>query len=241
MSDFFKFEDEGVDFPFYNGIPQLAKKDWAILALGPILMAMITFGLFLYIPYIGKLLGKCMPILYFLVTFLPVAYVCRGKLGLIFKKPKLKDFKVIIICYFLYYIVSAILSGLVSFLGFAPAQDAAVKNTTPILMEIILTLIQLLGEELFKVSVLLLAMGLFYYFTKNRKNTLVLGTIVCMILFGFIHLSAYEYNVVQCMLVIGLGSIVHLYPYIKTKNVVNSYILHVLIDISFMLLTHFVG
>lgn len=27
----------GIDFPFYNGIPELSKLDWMVLAIGPIL------------------------------------------------------------------------------------------------------------------------------------------------------------------------------------------------------------
>ena len=33
MSGYFKFEDEGEDFPFYNGIPNLSILEWIILAL----------------------------------------------------------------------------------------------------------------------------------------------------------------------------------------------------------------
>lgn len=97
-------------------------------------------------------------------------------------------------------------------------------------------LIQLMGEELFKVSVLLIAMGLIYYLTKNRKSALVFGAFASMMLFGLIHLTSYGNDIYQCIFIIGVGSIFHLFPYIKTKNVFNSYIVHIMLDMSTMLL-----
>lgn len=41
MSNFFKFEDEGIDFPFYNDIPKLSRVEWVILVLAPILVELI--------------------------------------------------------------------------------------------------------------------------------------------------------------------------------------------------------
>ena len=94
-----------------------------------------------------------------------------------------------------------------------------------------------MGEELFKVAVLLIAMGLIYSFTKNRKNAFVFGIIACMMIFGAIHLPSYNNNLFQCLFGVGIGCFIHLYPYIKTKNVVNSYLTHILIDLSILSLT----
>ena len=40
----------GIDFPFYNGVPELSKLDWIVLAIGPILTLATIFGLIDYIP-----------------------------------------------------------------------------------------------------------------------------------------------------------------------------------------------
>ena len=159
-------------------------------------------------------------------------------LGLIFKKPRLKDFKVIIICIILYFVWGGVASAISNFLGFSADANMMSEGTITII-EPLFTLIQLVAEELFKVSVLLIAMALIYYFTKNRKNALVFGIFASMILFGLIHLTAYNYNLFQCIFIIGIGSIIHLYPYIKTKNVVNSYLVHITIDLSLMALMAF--
>lgn len=39
-----------IDFPFYNGIPELSKFDWMVLAIGPILTLLTIFGITNYIP-----------------------------------------------------------------------------------------------------------------------------------------------------------------------------------------------
>lgn len=87
MRDFFKFEDENMDIPFYNGIPKLSKLDWLILIIAEILfitpiilpnsMDDVTFSFYL-----------C------LVVLIPVLYVSKGKLNLFFKKNKKKRCKI---------------------------------------------------------------------------------------------------------------------------------------------------
>lgn len=53
--------------------------------------------------------------------------------------------------------------------------------------------------------------------------------IVTMIAFGTAHAGTYG-TLLQVLLIQGLGSIFDLYAYIKTKNVLVSYIAHVLFD-----------
>ena len=52
---FFKFEEDGVDFPFYNGIPKLSMVDWVVLALAPFLVGLITLYGDKVIPYYSVL------------------------------------------------------------------------------------------------------------------------------------------------------------------------------------------
>jgi len=225
MGDYFKFEDEREDFPFYNGIPKLTNLEWIILAFAPILVALIT--IYNFFPYGTR------QICYFLVTIIPVAIVCHGKLSLLFKKPRLNDFKVIIICVILYLVWGALATFIGKSLGFSVVQNG--MATTPLtIWDAVLVLIQLMAEDIFKVSILLIAMGLIYYFTKNRKTALVSGIIVSMLLFGLIHMGAYDNNLYQCIAIIGIGTVIHLYPYLKTKNIFNTYFTHIIIDLGIL-------
>ena len=87
------------------------------------------------------------------------------------------------------------------------------------------------NEELFKVILLILVMSLVYYFSKNRKLSIVLAVIMTMIVFGAAHEGAYG-TLLQVLLIQGLGSIFDLYAYMKTKNVFVSYIAHLLFDFT---------
>ena len=223
--------DGGLDFPFYNGLPKLSKFDWFVFSLGPVLTLMLIFGVFFYIPGMEYvLMDYSIPILFCLVLLIPVAYVCKGNLGIFFKKPKLGDFKIIILCFIANTIFTIAMFLLLTYLGFGLQENSATLAQPTISFNTILLLIQLLGEELFKVSVLICVMAFIYHVTGNRKIAVVISTICTMIAFGLIHVESYDWNYVQCLLLIGLGTIFNLIPYLKTKNVVNSYILHVLID-----------
>lgn len=231
MSDFFKFEDKSLDFPFYNGIPQLSTKDWIILLIGGILEIFLIIGIIYLIPGSEYLPDEIMPVLFLLVLLIPIAYVCKGNLGLLFKKPKLNDIKVIVICYIIYTIFSIAMAYLFIRLGLN-----AVANTTEIAnqsdaLSIILMIIQLLGEELFKFTVFILPMALTFKLTQNRKTSMIIGIIVSSIIFGLVHLGAYNGNILQCLAIIGLGNVISTYPYYKSKNIANTYILHLMIDL----------
>lgn len=170
---FFKFEDKGIDFPFYNGIPKLSIVDWVILALAPILMGWIGLSGGQCIPYYDSLPNGTMQISSFLVTIIPFAYVCRGKLGLIFKKPRLKDFKIIIICVILYYVWTGVTVAISRFLGIAMPPNGMAGRALSVL-DVTYILTQLMGEDLFKVAVLLIVMGLIIVLQKIGKMLLLL-------------------------------------------------------------------
>lgn len=221
-----------IDFPFYNGIPELSKFDWMVLAIGPILTLLTIFGITNYIPGIEYVLtDNFMPIWFCLITLLPVTYVCRGKLQIFFKMPKLGDIKIILICFILNSIFTIGMAALLTSLGFKLSDNTSTIAHALFTTNNIFLLIQLIGEELFKVSLLLCIMALIYHFSENRRLSVVISTLFVMLVFGLMHLPAYNMNFIQSLFLIGLGAIFDLFPYLKTKNVTNSYIVHVLIDI----------
>ena len=96
------------------------------------------------------------------------------------------------------------------------------------LISIINMIVQLMGEELFKILLLIIVMFIIYHFTKNRRLSIIISSIVTMAIFGLAH---YQYGpIIQILLIQGLGSIFDLYAYLKTKNVLVSYSAHLLFD-----------
>lgn len=221
MSDFFKFEDKSIDIPFYNGKPELSLLDWLVLLTGLILFV----GLLIVPIYID---GNLFSILLCLVLIIPVIYVTRGKLSLFFKKPKWGDLKLIFLCLMGYYIYTLAAVAVLTLNGI-PTNANGILSADMNLIFWITVLIQLIGEELFKILILIIIMAVVYHFTRNRKLSIYLGLVMVIISFGLIHYGAYG-SILQILLIQGIGSLFEMYAYIKTKNVVVTYLLHVITD-----------
>ncbi len=241
MNNFFNFEEKDLDFPFYNGKPQLKSTDWIILLAALILRIAFIFGLWNYIPFTAYLNPLIIGIIELLLLFIPIAYCCRGNLGLFLRKPEKKDLKVIIICVILYYVFSIAMALILRAVGVATATNPIGSMNASLPLVLILVLILLFGEELFKFSTLIMSMAVAYRFTDDRKTSMIIGIIVSCILFGLIHLGTYQFNVLQCLLIIGIGCVIHFYPYLKTKNLTNSYITHIIIDLIVIIPVFLIG
>ena len=151
-------------------------------------------------------------LLYFVVMTIPAIYICKGN-----------------------YIYSIGMGVILQFSGYPVANNAnSALNLN--LMFFVSLFIQLVGEEFFKIFVLLILMYIVYRFTNNRSLSMYTGIIGTLVAFGLIHSSAYSGRILQILLIQGLGTIFNLYAYMKTKNFVVSYILHILIDLSTFLL-----
>lgn len=229
MDDFFKFENKDLDFPFYNRIPKISAIDWLVLLLGLLML----IGIFI-IPY--QLDDNIVSILICLVLLVPLLYVSRGKISLFVRKPEKRDIKLIILCLLGYYAYTLTLSLLLSQIGIETTSNVILETDMDIVFWIT-TFIQLFGEELIKIVTFLITLFLTYKLTNNRKISVICGVITSMLFFGLLHYNAYNGALVQIISIIGIGSIFCTYPYLKTKNIVPGYIVHVLIDSIVFILT----
>lgn len=221
MSDFFRFEDEDIDFPFYNEKPKLSISDWLILLLG----VLIFIGIVILPISIPR---KIAPLIFGLSTILPILYVSRGNWNLFFRMPNLNDILLIILCALLYYLYSIIMIYIFNSTGVGTNGNVVTTNIDIILC--LGLLIQLLGEELFKIILMLSVMFLVYNFTNKRKVSIICGVLISTLMFGLIHYNAYNGALAQIIIIIGFGSLFYTYAYLKTKNVIVAYISHILID-----------
>lgn len=221
LKEKFEFLEDGIDFPFYNDIPKLSGGEWAILAIAVLVLLSLVSLNWIPKPYSY--------IVYCVVMLAPALYVCKGDYGLFFKKLKLRDFKTIILCTVGYIIYAAIIAVLLHSVGYSISGDSAVATTFDLTF-IAGLFLQLIGEEFFKIFLLLIVMYLVYKFTQNRNLAIWVGIIVTLFVFGIAHMSAYG-RLLQILLVQGLGTIFDLYAYMKTKNVFVSYIVHIIIDL----------
>lgn len=221
LKEKFEFMDDGIDIPFYNGTPKLSTVEWG-LVLASILLT-IGYLTVIHIP------GEYLPVAIFLTSVIPALYICKGNYNIFFKKPKLRDIKIIILCLIGIYIYTIAIGFILQNLVGNMAAHAS-TNDPASLMTLIIMCIQLMGEEFFKILLLLLIMFVLYKYTNNRSISLFVGLILSMAIFGLVHYNAYSGRIIQILFIQGFGAIFEYYAFLKTKNVWISYIIHVLRD-----------
>ena len=223
LKERFEFLKDGVDFPFYNGKPERSLAEILIMPVAVILMVSLMF--------IPVMTAQYFPILFFLISAVAVFLLCKGDYGLFFKMPKLRDLLTIILCFLGYYIYVMAMTVILSRLGYAMSANVVLTSyKAPSMFLVVSDILQLFGEEFLKIFILLFVMYVVYRLTRKRGPALYVGIIATLFIFGIIHSGAYSGKIVQILLIQGLGSIFALYPYLKTKNMINSYILHLLVD-----------
>lgn len=228
MTDFFKFETVKEDLPFYNGVPEIPAWSWILLLAGLVAYVMLVKHIPVELNY------KIFPIALMLSTTLPILIVARGNYGYFFKKISMGDVKYIILTVILSFIYSIVFGAIFYMAEGMPQsmlQLMGYEISISYTIEVILPLfIQLMGEELFKVIIILIMMLILYKFSKNRKASLAVSVFVALVLFGLMHAGEYG-SFLRVIVVQGIGSIFDVLLYLKTKNVFASYLSHLLFDI----------
>ena len=232
MVELLKFEREGFDFPFYKD--GMSKDRWLALIIGILVPTLLIFGNF-------HINGVLFDLLIFLVPTLAFVYASKGDFSLILKKPIKSDIRLIISVIILEYVFTIII-GLVYKAIFG--EGALVGHTTLYsfnLIQMIVLFFQLFGEELIKFFVFIILFAVLMKYSGNRKVSIVVATVLMLVYFGLMHIPAYSGKVLQVLLIQGFGSIFTVFAYLKTKNILVSYICHASIDfisLAIILLAH---
>lgn len=222
--DFFKFEDEGADFPFYNDNPKLSLLGGFILIFS-IFLAFIPY--YLNIPYIG-------PFLFALIMLVPLLYFLNWDFNALFRKPSLKDIGLAIIMVFVYVFYSTLMGYIFQFMGLDGFSES--YPAINLFNDFVTLLFSMMGEELIKIILLLIFLTLLFKFSKNRKLSIIFSMFFTLVIFGLLHV--FSSSVIVAVVIQGFGSVFHLLLYIKTKNVFVSYISHFLTDFSITFLAY---
>jgi membrane protease YdiL (CAAX protease family) len=90
---------------------------------------------------------------------------------------------------------------------------------------------QLLGEEVITILPFLALLTLFTRrLGSGRKAAILWAWLLSALFFGLIHLPTYDWNLIQCIVVIGTARLVLTLPWIMTKNLWVSTGAHILND-----------
>ena len=213
--DWFKFENKDVDFPIYRNNPHIPGRGWIVLFI-----SLLAGYIFVQGSQIQDGLMAC------IILIIPVLYYLKWDYKAIFQKPALKDVALAIglfIAYILYaYIMTVILSN------FGIVVDSEGSAIT--FMSIPPLIFALMGEEFVKFIPFMFFLRTSFKYTDNRRLSVIVSMIMVMVLFACIH--AYDFKMLIFALFIqGFGSIFEFIGYIKTKNILISYITHLCTDV----------
>ena len=216
------------DFPLYN---TMDNKDIAVL----ILCCLMVFAVVSLRFHIS---GNLKSVLIFLIPFCGFLYVCRGKLNLIVKRLHKFDLGYILLYVLLYYFFAFAAGFLLLHLGFQLKPNAILSVNKDAVFWVMF-LIQVFGEELFKLSMFFIALSLLYKHASKIDNYIIaISALITSFLFAAAHLFAYS-SILQPLMILGIGNLVLILAYIQSKNILIPYASHLIIDFIPLMATMF--
>lgn len=224
--DYFKLENKGKDFPFYKKNPYIPKWGWIVLIIATI---------------IGLILSLSSNIIYVIlsaiVLIVPILYFLKWDYKAIIDKPSLKDILLAIGLFIGYMVYAVILGFTLQYIFGLNGANLIPDNIT--IMTFVSLAFKLISEELIKFIPFMFLLRLSYKFSAKRKFSTILSMILVMIFFALLHAANLQ-TFLFAICIQGIGSIFEFIGYIKTKNLVVSYITHLCTDI-FIFLSPFLG
>jgi uncharacterized protein len=231
-----RLEDPVGDFPFYNGVPvPISGGQWLFV------MAAVVLGfvmLVLPIPWPGGVWSAMIPAMLFpAIPLLAFARVAPGHWKAIFGRVGGREIRLMFGFALLNIVVSMsvgiILNALTQVTSNAAIQQLGGMETAAQVAFYAKTLPQLFGEE---VVTMLPFLALMYLLTQRfgvgRRAAVVGAWLISSVAFGLIHLPTYDWNLLQCVVVIGTARLVLTLPWILTKNIWVSTGAHIVNDWS---------
>ncbi|WP_060626880.1 CPBP family intramembrane glutamic endopeptidase [Paenibacillus etheri] len=226
-SDFFRFERKNDDFPFYSELqsPSLNLKSSLILLIA------VAVGFALFLIGFG---GPVQPFMNVIFPLAAVIFVARSQWTSLFRKLVAKDILLILGTYIVNLIVTLAAGSIISKLfdvSANPVGEGFNGNFADAIPTFLKMIPMLFGEELITILpfLVILAFGV-KKLKLSRKSAIILAWVVASIIFGAYHLPTYNWNIIQAIVGIGIARVVLLYPYLKTKNIWTSFIVHVMND-----------
>jgi membrane protease YdiL (CAAX protease family) len=218
-----RLEDPGRDFPFYNGVPAgLSGGQWLFV------MAAVAAGfavLVAPIPWPAGPLGPMIPALLFpLIPLAALAQVAPGHWTALFGRVGWRELRLMLGFALLNIVVSMGVGALVRVLAEVTPNAAAAQlagmDTAARIAFFAKTVPQLFGEEVLTLLLFLALMAVLSgRFGAGRKAAVVGAWLVSSLVFGLIHLPTYDWNLIQCIVVIGTARLVLTLAWILTKNI----------------------
>ena len=224
-TDRFKFEDKDYDFPFYNKNPYIPKWGWIVLFFVFFIGFILSISTVIHFSILGCI-----------IFIVPILYFLKWDYKAIFRMPSRRDI-VLVVALFVGYIIYAIIVGyLLEMVGIV--SSGTIDPESIGLMTMVSSIFSILGEEFIKFVPFMFFLRVIYKYSNNRKLAVIISVALVMLMFASMH----AYNPIMFIFAIciqGVGSIFEFYGYIKTKNLLVSYLCHLLTDEFIFIVTMF--
>ena len=216
--------DENRDFPFYNENPRMSKIGWLVLLISVVL----SYCTYHYISFPNEILSS---IVFLLIMLVPLLYFSNWDYSLFFKKPTGDELILAVLMFLAFFAYSLVMTNFLASTGI-PNMDGSSEG----IVNIVGLIFSMMAEELVKFIPLMFLLRVLFKYTSNRKLSIIVSSAVTLVFFGLMHLEP-GVSIISVLLIQGLGSIFHLYAYLKTKNLITSYIAHLMTDAIIMIIS----
>ncbi|MEJ2273791.1 MAG: CPBP family intramembrane metalloprotease [Woeseiaceae bacterium] len=222
------------DFPYYDGEPvEISAMRWLVplAAVGA-----ATYLLLVQPQVFSEGYWRLGPGL--LIAILPLAglaLITREHWTALFRKVRLKEIGWMFAFALLNYAI-AIPLGLISMNFIETAENPGISGMAEsgVVEQILFfanSVPQLIGEELITIIPFI---AIIYFLTRKidvgRTSAIIVAWLVTAVWFASIHLPTYNWNILQCLVLIGGARLVLTLAYIKTKNIWVSAGAHIIND-----------
>lgn len=239
------FEPEGPDFPYDCGNPEtISRSGWLLVMAGVVagFLALITPMPFADNTFTGWLRA-------FLFVGLPLLGLRMASPSgwtAIFARVGTREVKLMFAFALLNIVISFAVGSVVKAFGTVTANagiaDAAQLGGAQLANFFAKVGVQLLGEELVTILPFLAILALARNLTGMARNSAVIfAWLVSAAAFGMIHLPTYNWNLIQCLVVIGSARLALTWAYIWSKNIWVSTGAHIINDWTLIAVTTFLA
>jgi uncharacterized protein len=238
-------EPQGRDFPYYCGGPNgISTNGWLLVLAG---VATGFLALVVPLPFVDNLFTGWLRVLLFVgLPLLGLGMASPSGWLALFARVGLREVKLMFVFALLNIVITLAIGGAVKFFGTATANasiaDAAQFSGAQLSNFFAKVAVQLLGEELITILPFLAILA----FARNligigRNAAIIVAWLASAVAFGLIHLPTYDWNFIQCLVVIGGARLVLTWAYIWSKNVWVSTGAHVINDWTLIASTTFLA
>lgn len=222
------------DYPYYRGWPvELSTAQWLIALAAVVLAAGILVG---RLPIFAQGSLWIVPsILLAIIPLLGLALVAGKSWTALFRKVRPKDIGWMFVFAALNYVVSLAV-GLLTMDLLGAESNAGIHSLVTMsdgerTLFFLVSIPQLIGEELVSIIPFL---AILYFLTSkagmSRTGAVIIAWLATAVWFAAIHLPTYNWNILQCLILIGGARLVLTLAYIKTKNLWVSAGAHIIND-----------